>query len=244
MDNKFKLGIIPARYGSTRFPGKPLADLGGKPMIQRVYEQAAKSNLDRVIVATDDDRIREVVESFQGDIEMTDPNIPSGTDRCRAVLQNAEIEADWVVNIQGDEPFIDPGHINALLKLLEEGAEIATLVSKAEAMDEVNNPNRVKVVRARSGQALYFSRSVIPFNRSGKVKAEDYFIHLGIYGFQANTLLKLDDLNRGILEESESLEQLGWLENGYNIFTEVVDSRPDAVDTPEDLRLIQKKYFL
>jgi 3-deoxy-manno-octulosonate cytidylyltransferase (CMP-KDO synthetase) len=244
MDDKFKLGIIPARYGSTRFPGKPLADLGGKPMIQRVYEQAQKAHLDRVIVATDDDRIREVVESFGGHVEMTDSNIPSGTDRCRAVLENSEIEADWVVNIQGDEPFIDPGHINALLELLEKGAEIATLVSRADEMDEVNNPNRVKVVRAQSGKALYFSRSAIPFNRSGNMTASDYFIHLGIYGFEADTLMELGEIKSGKLENFESLEQLRWLENGYQIYTDLVSSRPDAVDTPEDLLLIQKKYFL
>jgi 3-deoxy-manno-octulosonate cytidylyltransferase (CMP-KDO synthetase) len=244
MDDKYKLGIIPARFASTRFPGKPLADLGGKPMIQRVYEQAKKANLDRVIVATDDERIREVVESFKGHVEMTDPNIPSGTDRCRAVLQNSEIEADWVVNIQGDEPFIDPGHINALIELLEKGAEIATLVSQAEEMNEVNNPNRVKVVRAQSGKALYFSRSAIPYNRSGNITAEDYFIHLGIYGFEADTLMELGELSTGKLENFESLEQLRWLENGYQIYTDLVRSRPDAVDTPEDLLLIQKKYFL
>ncbi len=244
MDDKYKLGIIPARFASTRFPGKPLADLGGKPMIQRVYEQAQKANLDRVIVATEDERIKEAVESFQGHVEMTDPNIPSGTDRCRAVLQNTGIEADWVVNIQGDEPFIDPGHINAILQLLEDGAEIATLVSRADKMDEINNPNRVKVVKANSGKALYFSRSAIPFNRSGKMKAEDYFIHLGIYGFEGDTLLELGKLGHGKLESFESLEQLRWLESGFNIYTDLVDTRPDAVDTPEDLRLIQKKYFL
>jgi 3-deoxy-manno-octulosonate cytidylyltransferase (CMP-KDO synthetase) len=175
---------------------------------------------------------------------MTDPNIPSGTDRCRAVLQNSEIEADWVVNIQGDEPFIDPGHINALIELLEKGAEIATLVSQAEEMNEVNNPNRVKVVRAQSGKALYFSRSAIPYNRSGNITAEDYFIHLGIYGFEADTLMELGELSTGKLENFESLEQLRWLENGYQIYTDLVRSRPDAVDTPEDLLLIQKKYFL
>jgi len=244
MDDKVKLGIIPARFASTRFPGKPLADLGGKPMIQRVYEQAQKANLDRVIVATDDNRIRDVVESFKGHVEMTNPNIPSGTDRCRAVLKNSGIKADWVVNIQGDEPFIDPEHINALLDLLEKGAEIATLISRAEEMDEVKNSNRVKVVRTQSGKALYFSRSNIPFNRSGNMKAEDYFIHLGIYGFQADTLMELGELDAGKLEKFESLEQLRWLENGYQIYTDLVYSRPDAVDTPEDLLLIKKKYFL
>jgi len=244
MDDTFKLGIIPARYASSRFPGKPLADIGGKPMIQRVYEQALKANLDRVIVATDDERIKNTVESFQGNVVLTDQEIPSGTDRCRSVLEKSGIEADWVINIQGDEPFIDPNHINALLMLLEKGAEIATLVSRAHEMDEVNNPNRVKVVRSQAGEALYFSRSPIPYNRSGNAYVNDYFIHLGIYGFQADTLIVLGNLHTGKLENYEALEQLRWLENGYKIYTEIVDSRPDAVDTPEDLSLIQKKYFL
>jgi len=244
MDDTFKLGIIPARYASSRFPGKPLADIGGKPMIQRVYEQALKADLDQVIVATDDERIKKTVETFNGNVAMTNPDISSGTDRCRAVLEKSRIEADWVINIQGDEPFIDPNHINALLKLLEKGAQIATLVSRAHEMEEVNNPNRVKVVRSKTGEALYFSRSPIPYNRSGHAKVNDYFIHLGIYGFQADTLIDLGKLNAGKLENYEALEQLRWLENGYKIYTDMVDSRPDAVDTPEDLSLIQKKYFL
>lgn len=244
MDDKFKLGIIPARFASTRFPGKPLAEIGGKPMIQRVYEQAQKANLDRVIVATDHRRIEEAVRAFGGHVELTDPEIPSGTDRCRAVLQQSDLKADWVVNIQGDEPFIDPDHINSILILLEKGAEIATLVSEAYEWEEINNPNRVKVVRSVHGKALYFSRSPIPYNRSGKMHAKDYFIHLGIYGFQADVLLELGKLKESKLEKSESLEQLRWLENGYQIYADQVDSRPDSVDTPEDLELIQKKYFL
>jgi len=244
MNDTYKLGIIPARYASSRFPGKPLADIGGKPMIQRVYEQALKANLDRVIVATDDERIKQTVESFDGHVEMTDPHINSGTDRCRAALESSGVQADWIVNIQGDEPFIDPDHINALLGLLEKGAEIATLVSTAREMEEVNNPNRVKVVRSISGEALYFSRSAIPYNRSGHAHPEDYYIHLGIYGFQSDILQKLGEIKSSKLEEFEALEQLKWLENGYRIYTNVVDSRPEAVDTPEDLLLIQKKYFL
>jgi len=244
MNDTFKLGIIPARYASSRFPGKPLADLGGKTMIQRVYEQALKANLDKVIVATDDERIKQTVESFDGNVEMTSTDIDSGTDRCRAVLKSSKVRAKWVINIQGDEPFIDPNQINSLLNILEKGAEIATLVSKAQNMEEVNNPNRVKVVRASSGEALYFSRSAIPYDRSGNARPEDYFIHLGIYGFHSDTLENLGTIERSKLEEFEGLEQLKWLENGYKIYTDLVDSRSDAVDTPEDLLLIQKKYFL
>ncbi|MCA1762016.1 MAG: 3-deoxy-manno-octulosonate cytidylyltransferase [Flavobacteriales bacterium] len=185
-----KLGIIPARYGSTRFPGKPLIKLGDKTMIQRVYEQSKKSNLDEVIVATDDDRILSEVESFGGRAYLTSPEIPSGTDRCVAALDASGIDASVVVNIQGDEPFIDPAQINAILGLLEsDQVEIATLVSPARTQKEVSNPNRVKAVLAASGKALYFSRLPIPYVKDNDSAVSDnYFIHLGIYGYKTLAL--------------------------------------------------------
>ena len=244
MDDKIKIGIIPARYASSRFPGKPLADIGGKTMIQRVYEQAQKTHLDQVIVATDDDRIANEVKAFGGEYIMTSPELASGTDRCRAALMNLDMEADWVINIQGDEPFIDPEHINCLINLLERGAEIATLITPSQDIEEIQNPNRVKVVRSINGKALYFSRSTVPFDRDQSIKTQDYFIHLGIYGYQADVLMEIGQLEPSFLEKSESLEQLRWLENGYSIYTESVAGRPDSVDTPEDLLIIQKKYFL
>ncbi len=241
-----KLGIIPARYGSTRFPGKPLLKLGDKTMIHRVYDQAKKSNLDEVIVATDDDRIVKEVESFGGRAYLTSSEIPSGTDRCLAALDASGIEASAVVNIQGDEPFIDPEQINAILELLEsDKVEIATLVSPAQNQKEVSNPNRVKVVLSASGKALYFSRLPIPFVKDNDSAISDnYYIHLGIYGYKTQTLRAITRLNPGKLERAESLEQLRWLENGHEIYTAQTEERTEAIDTPEDLEYIEKKYFL
>lgn len=241
-----KLGIIPARYGSTRFPGKPLIKLGEKTMIQRVYEQAKKSNLDEVIVATDDDRILKEVERFGGKAYITASDIPSGTDRCVAALEASGLEASVVVNIQGDEPFIDPAQINAVLELLSvDRVKIATLVSPAQNQKEVSNPNRVKAVLSASGKALYFSRLPIPYVKDNDSATSDrYFIHLGIYGFKAETLLEISALNPGNLERAESLEQLRWLESDFEIFTAVTTERSESIDTPEDLRILEKKYFL
>ena len=158
------IGIIPARYASTRFPGKPLAEIGGKAMVQRVYEQCLKSRLDEVVVATDDERIASVVKAFGGRVVMTDPNLPSGTDRCREAFKLLDTDASRIVNVQGDEPFIDPAQINEVLDLLlGEDAEIATLISPARSSEEVLNPNRVKAVVDVKGDALYFSRQTIPF---------------------------------------------------------------------------------
>lgn len=249
MENVEKLGIIPARYASTRFPGKPLAKIDGIPMIERVYRQAEKSKLDRIIVATDDKRIEKCVKDFGGNVVMTSPELATGTDRCRAALEVADIEAEYVINIQGDEPFVDPKQINVLLKLLHgHPVKIATLVSPAESMEEVQNPNRVKVTTDRQGKALYFSRLPIPYaNDPKQIPAnvgELYTIHLGIYGYQGDTLIELGELTPSGLELSENLEQLRWLENGYDIYTATTDERSDAVDTPEDLKSIEKKYFL
>lgn len=239
--------IIPARYASTRFPGKPLALIGGVPMIERVYRRAEKAEVDRVIVATDDARIREAVEKFGGTAVMTDPSLPNGTARCAAAARSLGITDGFVINIQGDEPFIAPEQINLTARLLrEEGAPVATLVSPAVSEKEILDPNRVKAVTDRKGRALYFSRAPIPFRRDGNYAdhAGSYLIHIGIYGFQAKVLHALEGLPSGTLEDAESLEQLGWLENGYLIYTARTSERTDAVDTPEDLEALQKKFFL
>lgn len=245
MENVEKLGIIPARYASTRFPGKPLALIGGVPMIERVYRQAMKSDLDRVLVATDDERIATCVRDFGGEAVMTDPLLSSGTDRCREALNSSKINTNLVVNIQGDEPMIDPNQINLVLDLLmNPTVKIATLISQATSQEEVSNQNRVKVTIDKNGKALYFSRLPIPFAKNGEQKLENYHVHLGIYGFQAATLQALCNLENSALELSESLEQLRWLENGYSIYTAKTIDRADSVDTPEDLEIIEKKFFL
>lgn len=245
MDKIQKLGIIPARFGSTRFPGKPLAMIGGKTMIERVYNQAKKANLDHIVVATDDNRIADAVSAFGGAYVLTDSDLPSGTDRCRAAM-NQIGEAEMVINIQGDEPFIDPEQINQIIALLEkEHVDIATLISPAESDEEIQNPNRVKAAVSKNGKALYFSRLPIPFLRDSEMKpAKPHYIHLGIYGFKGTVLNQLADLQQSHLEQCESLEQLRWLENDFNIYTAITEVRADSVDTPEDLILIEKKHFL
>ncbi len=243
------IGIIPARYASTRFPGKPLALIGKKPMIQRVYEQALKSELDTVVVATDDERIQKVVKDFGGLAVMTDSELPTGTERCRVAYETLQTDAEFIVNIQGDEPFIDPAQINKVLALLRGGeGSIATLITPAKSAEEVLNPNRVKVVVDASGRALYFSRQAIPFLKGVEPHEwSDHFlyhIHIGIYGFTREALLKIGDLGEGKLERAEALEQLRWMEQGMHIATAVTDSRAEAVDTPEDLHTLEKRYFL
>lgn len=215
-------------------------------MIQRVYEQCLKSALDFVIVATDSDEIFDVVNSFGGNAVMTSADHVSGTDRCREALNSIQESFDLVINIQGDEPFINPEQINQVISILENTkAEIATLISPAMNMEEVENPNRVKAVTAMDGKALYFSRYGIPFprNREG-LKPEDYLIHLGIYGFAASALQKTKNLTSSSLEKTEGLEQLRWLQNGMSIYTSITNERADSVDTREDLRAIEKKYLL
>ncbi|MFT4770262.1 MAG: 3-deoxy-manno-octulosonate cytidylyltransferase (CMP-KDO synthetase) [Cryomorphaceae bacterium] len=240
------VGIIPARYGSTRFPGKPLALISGKPMIQRVYEQCLKSDLNFVVVATDDEQIFDAVNSFGGNAVMTSSDLPSGTDRCREALKSIQESFDLAINIQGDEPFINPEQINQVISILENTkAQIATLVSPALNFEEIENPNRVKAVTAKDGKALYFSRCGIPFPRNKEeLKPEDYLIHLGIYGFTVDALQKTKQLKMSSLEKTEGLEQLRWLQNGISIYTAITKERADSVDTPEDLRAIEKKYLL
>lgn len=237
-------GIIPARYASTRFPGKPLADIGGKSMIRRVYEQASRSaSLQKVIVATDDPRIAEHVTSFGGAVMMTSTAHRTGTDRCAEVARQLESSGqtyDVYINIQGDEPFIDPEQINTVARCFQDPATmIATLRKPLHNADELFNPNIIKVTCDQLGQALYFSRSPIPFVR-GKEKEHwigegIHFKHIGLYAYRAGVLHKISALEPGKLETAESLEQLRWLENGYTIRVEITHSESHSIDTPEDL---------
>lgn len=237
------LGIIPARYASTRFPAKPLVDIAGKTMIQRVYEQAKKCDLDEVVVATDDERISSVVESFGGKVVMTSIKHQSGTDRCAEVAL-AMPGYDVVINIQGDEPFIDPAQI-ALVRscFTDENIQLATLIKEIHSDEELFNHNIPKVVINANQQAIYFSRHPIPYIRNAEER-EDwitkhlFYKHIGIYGYTTETLLEITKLKPSALELAESLEQLRWLENGYQIQTKVTGIETIAIDTPEDLQKI------
>ncbi len=229
------IGIIPARYNSSRLPGKPLVDINGTSMIMRVYRQAQMANLDDVIVATDDQRILDHVAEHGGKAVMTSKDHPSGTDRCLEATLQCKDQPYAVINIQGDEPFIEPEVINKLAWLLTNGEiEICTLVKAFSDIKEVENPNRVKVVLDKYKKALYFSRSVIPYNRNGNTPL-NYWQHIGIYGYQLKTLKKITSLPQSSLELAESLEQLRWLENGFNIHTAEVFGESLCVDTEEDL---------
>jgi len=241
------LGIIPARFASSRFPGKPLADIGGKPMIRRVYERAVMA-LDPVYVATDDQRIADAVYSFGGRVVMTSSRHGSGTERCAeaaatiAGLENRTF--DVIINIQGDEPFIRPEQIRNLMSCFNTGdTMIATLVRRAKSEDEIHNPNQPKVVVDKRGEALYFSRSPIPYlrntDRAGWHGAFEFLIHVGMYGYREDILRAITRLVPGNLERAESLEQLRWLENGYRIKTALTPYETLAVDTPEDLERLR-----
>ncbi len=239
------LGIIPARYASTRFPGKPLAMIKGKTMIRRVVEQAWKSKLDAVVVATDDMRIADEVLGFGGQYVLTDPNHRSGTDRCREALDTLETQYDAVVNIQGDEPFIDPRQINALVDLIsEEETQIASLVRRIDDEDALFSTNTVKVVMDNEGKALYFSRNPIPFMRN--VAREQwlengvFYQHVGIYAYKAEVLRRIAALPPSKLEMAESLEQLRWLENGLPIRMAVTNLMNVSIDTPSDLDKVER----
>ncbi len=221
-------GIIPARYASTRFPGKPLTLIDGRPMIQHVYEQCKKSTLlTDVIVATDDERIAQTVKVFGGKYIMTSPDHPSGTDRCAEAIQ--KIDTDCIINIQGDEPRIQPEQIDQVAKLLQSGAPIATL-GRSISKEMADNRHIVKVVKTMQGKALYFSRSPIPFDSD-----HGYLQHVGIYGFRKDILQKVAQLPVSPLESSEKLEQLRWLENGFEIFIDITHQENISIDTPEDL---------
>jgi len=236
------LGIVPARYNSTRFPGKPLADINGKSMIQRVYEQCTLSKkLTKVLIATDDDRIANHVREFGGQPTMTSPQHQSGTDRCNEIISNLPGEKwDTVINIQGDEPYIHPDQIDLLCSVFEDkDAQIATLVKKITSPDELFNHNNVKVILNKRSEAIYFSRSPIPYNRNFPeqewLKYSTYYKHIGIYGYRSNILNEIAALPKTNLEITESLEQLRWIENGYSIRAEITSIESIAIDTPEDI---------
>ena len=242
-------GIIPARYESTRFPGKPLVDIHGKSMLQRVYEQCQKSNLDRVLVATDDKRIAAHVQDFAGEVILTASTHKSGTDRIAEAANQLELQDDGiVVNIQGDEPFIHPEDINLLVACFEnQTTQIATLVKKINAIETLENRNNPKVVLNTKKEALYFSRAPIPhlkdFKKEDWLNHHIFFKHIGIYGFRTAVLKEITQLPSSLLEQKEGLEQLRWLENGYRIQTVETNSESIAVDCPEDLIRIDKKFF-
>jgi len=236
-------GIIPARYGSSRFPGKPLAVIGGLSMVQRVYEQASKA-LDEVWVATDDERIMRAVTDFGGRAVMTSPTHRSGTDRCAeavAIISGAEPDDNMVViNIQGDEPFIMPEQIQAVMECFSAPeVQIATLVRKYDAAEDLFNVNQPKVVLSKNMDALYFSRSVIPFFRDAATEAwpskHEYYRHIGLYGYRTGTLMQITKLPQSPLELAESLEQLRWLENGFRIRCSLTEWESHGIDTPGDI---------
>jgi 3-deoxy-manno-octulosonate cytidylyltransferase (CMP-KDO synthetase) len=235
------LGIIPARYGSTRFPGKPLAVIDGRSMIRRVWEQAGKcTSLKRLVVATDHELIARHVEEFGGEVVMTATTHRSGTERCAEVLDNLGVPFDAVVNIQGDEPYIDPEQIELVAGCFRDpSVEIATLVKRITTVEEIENPNVVKVVVDRSLRALYFSRATVPYIRNREavtpLQRTRFYKHIGIYGYRSGTLKKLVALPESMLEKAESLEQLRWLEHGFTIRVQETDIETLAIDTPADL---------
>ena len=234
------IGIIPARYASTRFPGKPLAMLGGKPVIQHVYEKVA-ATLEAAYVATDDERIYDTVIAFGGKAVMTRKDHKSGTDRIEEAIEKIGGDWDVIVNVQGDEPFVAESQLKTICKCFEdESTQIATLGKAFTSMDAVKNPNSPKIVVDYNGFAMYFSRSVIPFVR-GKEEAEwlshyPFLKHLGIYAYRKEVLRQVTQLPQSSLEIAESLEQLRWLQNGYKIKVGTTDVETVGIDTPEDLQ--------
>ena len=241
------IGIIPARYQSTRFPGKPLALINGKPMIQWVYERSAEA-LREVWVATDNQQILDTVESFGGYATMTSSDHRSGTDRCAeaALKLSSDIDFDVVVNIQGDEPFIQPEQIRKLMACFKSETEIATLVRKISDLDELTDPNKPKVVLGVNSDALYFSRAAIPYTRDYEMgrwlEEANYWGHIGIYAYRKDILQKITRLLPGTLEKAESLEQLRWLENGFRIKVAETEYHSYGIDTPEDLQRALKLF--
>ena len=233
------LGIIPSRYESTRFPGKSLIDIMGKTMIQRVYEQAKKSKqLDDLVVAIDDQRIFEEVKGFGGSVIITGKHHKNGTERCLEVAES--LQAQFVVNIQGDEPFIQPEQIDKLCSIISSDTDLATLIKRIKDPSDLGNPNLVKVVKSLDDHALYFSRSPIPFDRSMNKaptlpSKKIYWKHIGIYAYRTEVLSQIVKLEESALEKMESLEQLRWLENGYKIKTAETHFESIGIDTPEDL---------
>ncbi|HEX7493710.1 MAG TPA: 3-deoxy-manno-octulosonate cytidylyltransferase [Bacteroidales bacterium] len=247
-------GIIPARYASSRFPGKPLVMIGNKPMIQRVYE-LARETLEIVYVATDDKRVFDAVVNFGGKAIMTSPDHFSGTDRCAEAVSKINLETpakiDIVINIQGDEPFIKSEQIALLMKCFsDETVEIATLIRKVEPGEDIFNTNQPKVILNLKGDAIYFSRAAIPFIRDAEMNEwsgkHDFYKHIGLYAYRTEILKKVTLLPRSSLEISESLEQNRWLENGFRIRTAVTQWESIGIDTPDDLEKAKLllKYFI
>jgi 3-deoxy-manno-octulosonate cytidylyltransferase (CMP-KDO synthetase) len=235
------LGVIPSRYASTRFPAKPLVDIAGKSMIQRVYEQVKKSSLlSEVVVATDHLEIFNHVKNFGGEVSMTKESHVSGTDRSYEALLQQQNKFDYVINIQGDEPFIMPEQIDLLAKELDGTTEIATLVKKIENEEHLFNPNIVKVVVSGHHHGLYFSRSPIPHIRNTPEKdwlsKHTFYKHIGMYAYRTDILQKLTTLAVSPLEKAESLEQLRWLDNGFKIKTVETLTETLGIDTPDDLQ--------
>lgn len=233
------ISIIPARYASTRFPGKPLAVLGGKTVIQRVYEQVT-SVLQEAYVATDDERIFNAVNEFGGKAIMTSSNHKSGTDRIEEAAEKLNTDADVIINVQGDEPFIQKSQLETVIHLFDDPqTQIATLGKRFESIEAVENPNSPKIVTDVNNYALYFSRSVIPYIRGKEhqewLKSFPFLKHIGLYAYRRNVLNEITKLPQSPLEIAESLEQLRWLQNGYRIKVGLTDVETVGIDTPEDL---------
>ncbi|MDX1629184.1 MAG: 3-deoxy-manno-octulosonate cytidylyltransferase, partial [Fulvivirga sp.] len=229
------------------FPGKPLVDIGGKSMIQRVYDQASKcASLNKVIVATDHEKIATHVQAFGGSVSMTSDKHQSGTDRCEEILSNQNETFDYVVNIQGDEPFINPRQITELTQLLDGKTELATLIRKIDKQETLASFHVVKVIINKNNEAIYFSRSPLPFLRNAAqnnwVAQHQYYKHIGIYGYRADILKEVTSLPVSSLEKAEALEQLRWIENGYKIVTGFTVYETIGIDTPEDLEKVKDFY--
>ena len=234
------LGVIPSRYNSSRFPGKPLIDILGKSMIQRVYERVKEAQLfSRVIVATDDERIFNHVMAFGGEAMMTSDDHQSGSDRCVEVLEKYQ-DFDVVVNIQGDEPLVDPDQLKTLISAFANpGVEIATLATHKIIPEDIQNPNRVKVVVDKIGHALYFSRSPIPFDLVSN--NYPFLKHIGVYAFRSDVLLSIKNLEHSLLTQTESLEQLNWMYHGFKIKVKFTEIESPNIDVPEDLDFVIQK---
>lgn len=246
------LAIIPSRYGSTRFPGKPLVEIEGKSMINRVYERSS-SVFNHVCVATDDQRIIDEVKSFGGDAVMTSDSHRSGTDRCFEALNIVEkrdaIKYDIIVNVQGDEPFIEPAQLSELISCFKEkDTKIATLVKRFSIEEDIFSPNTPKVVLSADMNALYFSRSAIPYKRGVDTSlwndGQTYYKHIGLYAFTRETLKEITTLEQTSLEINEQLEQLRWLESGYKIKVAVTEHQSYSIDTPEDLEILVSRNII
>jgi 3-deoxy-manno-octulosonate cytidylyltransferase (CMP-KDO synthetase) len=240
------VAIIPARYASSRFPGKPLVEILGKTMIQRVYEQTSQSKLvNKVVVATDDQRIFDHVVSFGGDVVMTAADHPSGTDRCRDALQQLNEGYKYVINVQGDEPFIEPEQIDELATVLQDGTtELATQMIAVDSYEMLFDKGEVKIVLNTNNEALYFSRMVIPFIKGVEEKDwhkyHNYFRHVGMYAYRTDILEQITKLPVSSLEKVESLEQLRWIENGYKIKCVLTTFDSHCIDTAEDIDKVLK----